>query len=272
LGDIEVTALMTDHSAFDSYSFLIKAKGRKNIFYTGDFRLHGPRSGENGEKMLKLYNAYAKNMGGYLICEGTNILKEKVKSEFDLIPEAQKIFKKYKYVFILCSSTNIDRICIFYKTYKKMWKDRPFLCDRYQEDILNVVTNGPRENSSFYHFEPSKAGEENGYCRLIRPRSYGDMERCFKEHRDESVIIYSMWDGYIDKKNNAKNEDLIKFLEPYEDKLERLHTSGHADVESIKKIVNIIKPDCIMPMHTENREEFKKLFPEKNIINDEAEW
>ena len=40
IGDFTITPYWADHSAFDSYAFLISANG-KNIFYSGDFRGHG---------------------------------------------------------------------------------------------------------------------------------------------------------------------------------------------------------------------------------------
>ena len=42
IGDIQITPFCIDHSACDSYMFLIEADG-KRLLYTGDFRLHGVR-------------------------------------------------------------------------------------------------------------------------------------------------------------------------------------------------------------------------------------
>ena len=44
LGDFRVTPYLNDHSAFDAYSLLVEADGRR-LFYTGDFRGHGRKSG-----------------------------------------------------------------------------------------------------------------------------------------------------------------------------------------------------------------------------------
>jgi ribonuclease J len=263
--DIKVTAFMTDHSAFDAYSFLIEANG-KRIFYTGDFRMHGLR----GVKMLKknFFGKYVKDID-YLICEGTNISrKEKAKTEYELMQDAKKLFAKYKSIFILCSSTNIDRIFAFYNAYKEMYKGkRPFICDEYQEKVLKIISENHGEKSKsefkskFYNYEPNKTlSPNNGYCGLIRCNFKGKkiLEEQFKPGK--SLIIYSMWEGYLDEKNPARDEKLIEFLKPYKGKYKCLHTSGHADVKTIQNVVNTIKPKHIIPIHTENREEFKKLF------------
>ncbi len=277
-GDIKVTPLMTDHSAYDAYSFLIEAKG-KRIFYTGDFRLHGPRGG----KMLKsgFFEKYAQNID-YLICEGTNISrKEKAQTEFELMREAEELFKseKYKYFFILCSSTNIDRIMVFYHAYNKVFnRERPFIIfdeDVYQKEILKIVTESHGKKSSFYNFVPFERNEKpspkNGFCFLIRGNSPSKniLKRYFTNNSENSLIVYSMWKGYLDKNNESKNERLIKLLSPY--KHTYMHTSGHADVETIQNVANIIKPKHIVPIHTESPEEFKKLF--KNaLLETHMEW
>lgn len=43
IGDFKITPYLVDHSAIDSYSFLIEAEGER-VFYSGDFRAHGRKS------------------------------------------------------------------------------------------------------------------------------------------------------------------------------------------------------------------------------------
>jgi len=280
-GDIKVTTYTIDHSAFDAYCFLIEAKG-KRIFYTGDFRLHGAK----GKGMLengffeKYINENGSKVTDYMICEGTNISKkENAEPESELLRKAMKLFanQKHKYVFILCSSTNIDRIMVFYHAYNKVFdKKRPFIVrDRYnyQAEILKIISESQGEKCEFYNFEPSEASAKDGYCRLIRCNKEGEgiLKRCFAEHPDDSLIIYSMWKGYLDENNPARDKKLIEFLKPYKDKYECLHTSGHADIKTIQNVVNIINPKHIIPIHTESPEEFKKLF--KNaLLKTHVEW
>lgn len=42
IGDIAITPLFVDHSAYDAHMFLIEADG-KRVLHTGDFRNHGFR-------------------------------------------------------------------------------------------------------------------------------------------------------------------------------------------------------------------------------------
>ncbi|MCL2282196.1 MAG: MBL fold metallo-hydrolase [Fibromonadales bacterium] len=247
-GDIKVTPIMIDHSAFDAYSFLIEANG-KRVFYTGDFRLHGPRG------KIKVFKHFAKNID-CLICEGTNIAKEKAQTEFELYNKAIELFKKpeHKYVFILCSSTNIDRIFEFYHAYNKVFnRNRPFIGDAYQKEVLKIVSDNHSEKSPFYKFVPNKALAKDGFCILIRnnDRCKEKLEKYFTKYPGKCLLVYSMWKGYL-------NEPEYSFLNSY--KYEYLHTSGHADVDSIKEVVKAVNPKFIMPIHTEHPEEFQNLF------------
>jgi ribonuclease J len=75
-----------------------------------------------------------------------------------------------------------------------------------------------------------------------------------------------MWKGYIDSKNPAFNDKTAMFFEPY--KIEFLHTSGHADIETLKTVFKTVNPKCgIIPIHTEAPEKFNELFPQQKIIS-----
>jgi len=39
-----------------------------------------------------------------------------------------------------------------------------------------------------------------------------------------------------------------------------LHTSGHADIETLQKNVNSINPKCLIQIHTSNPVQYKSLF------------
>ena len=39
-----------------------------------------------------------------------------------------------------------------------------------------------------------------------------------------------------------------------------IHTSGHADIGTLKKMVDAIKPKCIVPIHTFHGKDYKNVF------------
>ena len=83
------------------------------------------------------------------------------------------------------------------------------------------------------------------------------------EIREMPVIIYSMWDGYLEKGNKAAKPEWIDFFEKQEKKgieVYHLHTSGHATSKMLAQVINAVNPqDEIIPMHTERPEAFGEL-------------
>jgi len=77
------------------------------------------------------------------------------------------------------------------------------------------------------------------------------LKKYFTDYPNQCLLIYSMWKGYL-------SEPRYSFLNSY--KHEYLHTSGHADIDSIKEVVKTVKPKFIMPIHTEHPEEFQNHF------------
>ncbi len=89
--------------------------------------------------------------------------------------------------------------------------------------------------------------------------------------KEMPVIIYSMWDGYIDKKHDARKDEWIEFIERQEAKgveVKHLHTSGHASVEMLTKVIKAVSPTrAVIPMHTEDVEGFKYLDMSEELKN-----
>ena len=46
---------------------------------------------------------------------------------------------------------------------------------------------------------------------------------------------------------------------------EFLHTSGHADIKTMKLLEEVINPQIIIPIHTDNKEVAKEIFKNKVI-------
>ena len=76
-------------------------------------------------------------------------------------------------------------------------------------------------------------------------------------------VITSIWNEYW----NTSKKDVLKlknWIAAAPDKRSigpDIHTSGHADTESLQKIVNHIHPKHIIPIHTEHPESYETLFP-----------
>lgn len=256
IGDIKVTPIPADHSAYNAHMFLIEAEGRK-ILHTGDFRFHGFR----GVATINVLSKYIKNLD-LLIVEGTNLSKTSTSrlSEYELQKDIRKVIKNNKYIFVLCASTNIDRLASFYNATPR---GRYFICTDYQKSILYDVA----KSSDFKWYRFNKALtygknlklKERGFVYVVTANVA--MKKIMESFPD-SVLIYSMWRGYLD----GRNSNLSEFMKPYieTDRIKYLHSSGHASKEDLELLCNQVKPNIgIIPIHSES----PKLFERMNLNN-----
>ena len=235
VGDLRITPLLVDHSAFDAYMFLIEGDGLR-ILHTGDFRNHGPR----GKALYPVLRRYVGQVD-WLICEGTTLSRssQPMMTEWELGRRAQAILQKHQHVFVLCSSTNIDRIAVLTHSTPRR---RPVVCDGYQKEILNRVEL--RSGNKFVR-------ANDRFRQLMEP------------YRNDCVVLYSMWSGYLD--GPCANPDLTQFLDGFP--VIRLHTSGHAERETLREVCRILQSRRgIIPIHGEQPEIFHSLAPSCQVI------
>ena len=92
IGDMFITPFSIDHSACDSYMFLIEADG-KRILHTGDFRLHGFR----GKAIPKILDKLIGKVDA-LIIEGTTLSRtdETPVTELELQKRAKEYIEQYE--------------------------------------------------------------------------------------------------------------------------------------------------------------------------------
>ena len=265
IDDITVTPYRVDHSAYDSYMFLVKCDD-KTILHTGDFRMHG-WSGKNTEAMLKYY--FKDSQVNALVCEGTMLSgRSKYKlSEEKLYRIAKKYFKdkRNKNVFILCSSMNIDSIASFYKA--AMEEKKKVYADKYQRSNMDIVS--ANAESDLYCFpyvtvywsereEYIEKMDKEGFCMFVRYN--GKMFKDVLKKYSDSLFIYSLWDGYLAEEfRDKKIYNYVPKDEHGEPKVVHLHTSGHAYEEDILKLCDIVKPKVIFPIHSQNTGRFEEL-------------
>ena len=265
IGDIRIRPLVIDHSAADSYMFVIEAEG-KHVLYTGDFRMHGLRH----HILDQLVNTYIGEVD-VLITEGTSLSRDADKyiSEAAVLDDISSYIQDGKYVFVMCSSTNIDRIM---GIWQNMPTDKVLICDAYQKRILDTVINNVYYKSSLYRRHDSplvlnkgsypKYYMDHGFVSLVRGTE-NFISQIKEFPKDDVRIIYSMWTGYIEE-----NLALKTLLETYPNYI--CHASGHVSKDDLIKFIELVNPDAIIPVHTDNPERLEQLVPHRNvyIVND----
>lgn len=295
-GPFSIRPVKMDHSAYDSYGFIITDGADESIvFHTGDFRAHGLYGDEFWDTISSLPDADA------VVCEATNIerSRDEAEPEWKIEKQFKELFKQNKYNSVFVSSTNIDRIFGIYRAAAEA--GRIVLMDEYQYDILNSVigkNDWMRNETERFEFIDEDGSEVSdtydlGYefdkglpfvlkldrtvkktprfyipaklrklinwkgCVLIaRPTTqFESLIESFPAHQSKKYL--SQWKGYLNPDSPAYNEGLAKSLGAGYD---YVHTSGHADVDTLGTLLNHLNAAKIIPIHTENPKKFMETF------------
>lgn len=261
IGDIQITPFCIDHSACDSYMFLLEADG-KRVLYTGDFRLHGVRGGT----MDKILDRRIDKVD-VVITEGTTVSRPNgdVVSEWDLQKRVKAYLKQYKYVFVLCATTNLDRI---FALARAVPYGKYCICDSFQKDLVKAVSNCWSSISTFYEMPKLTPYGDNlipGFRNLgglMFVRVNRQFEKIIRQFDPEqSILLYSMWDGYRTKPGSTI-QDFLSLTGTWEP----LHTSGHASPDDLRHVIEKADPEIVIPMHTDAPQKMQVLCPNRKVI------
>lgn len=271
IGGITVKSLPVDHSAPQALAYLITV-AKKRILYTGDLRAHG-KCGYLTEKMCKITSP------DYLILEGTSLNRpaKKAETETALQKRLLKSLSGKRLPIIYFSAQNLDRFVSVYKaalTLRKMLVVDPYTCF-VLEQFSSLSPNIPQwdwRNINVYFASNSltrKLGK-NIYKYKSKKISVKEIlaapekfiikdnliirQKILKETKNLN-FIHSAWEGYLDEENTFY-EDAKKYNLP----LAILHTSGHSDLLTLKKIVKGISPKFLVPIHTTCAKEYQNIF------------
>ncbi|MBE5871358.1 MAG: MBL fold metallo-hydrolase [Lachnospiraceae bacterium] len=288
IGDLVITPVMVDHSAYDSYLFVIESMtDHKVIVHTGDFRTHGRLGEDLFEKVKK--GIRGRNVD-VLITEGTMMsrLTEVVKTEKEMQKEAYELLRlpENRYAFLICSSTNMESLASFanaaWEVKENGDKGRKFFVSSYVLEQLRLYRETAGKNDwdfKFYNanvlegmdyvnpklkMTQAEYMETHGFLMLIRPDA-GYLRRIqyFKDKGYDPLLIYSMWEGYVNKEKypDSYQEELGDLYHSWK-KTRRvdLHTSGHATAGDIRRMILTVAPGFgILPIHTQDPEAFGTL-------------
>lgn len=261
IGDIQITPFSIDHSAADSYLFLFEADG-KRVLYTGDFRLHGVR----GKTMDKILDRRIGKVD-VVVTEGTTISRSEheVVTEWDLQKRVKAYLRQYKYVFVLCATTNLDRI---FALARAVPRGKYCICDDYQKTLVETVSKHWNGISSFYempkllsfkYHPPARFAELGG---LMFVRANSKFEAIIRQYDPaQSILLYSMWDGYRTKPGSTI-PDFLALTGTWE----TLHTSGHASPDDLRHVIEKADPEIVIPMHTDAPQKMQTLCQNRTVI------
>lgn len=291
IGDIRLKPYLMDHSAFDAAAFEISAEG-KTITYSGDFRGHGRKP-----VCLDRFIAAVRKRPHVLLIEGSMLGRadEQTMTETELEDAVVARMRGVNSPLLFQSSSqNIDRLVSFYRAALRL--KRSFVIDVYTANVLyelrQLRNNLPYPSPEYpnirvffpyrltrkifdeigeqyarrfseYHVSRVQLGRDQGRVVMAcRPSVLGDIARCGMQ---DGVFLYSLWRGYRDSPYQQVFE---RSLEDAGFSLEALHTSGHATVADIRRVINGLDPQKLVPIHTMHPDMFRDFSGKAECMQD----
>jgi len=297
IGDFFITPYLMDHSAVDSYAFLVEAEG-KRIFYSGDFRA----SGNKAFLFDKLVSDPPADIS-VLLMEGTMMRRnsDRFPDEASVRRKIEEILQKQRNItFLIASSQNIDRLVSALHACERAGKI--MVIDFYTAWVLEQVSQVPYKVPTI-DSEHVEVYADYSMNERIKNDSefFGDFQKRLYRHRvtkeemeaDPSRylyyskmsrfrimelykkfgpinLIYSQWLGYLNRKNDDYfgAEEIAAYQNDPQVNFTYAHTSGHATVDTLHKMVEALQPALLVPIHTEYPDDYAKHFDRVMTLKD----
>jgi ribonuclease J len=295
LGPFKLTAYLNDHSAFDAYSLLVEAGGRK-LFYTGDIRAHGRKA--------KLFEELIRQPPGgadVLLMEGTHIREdadgtERGPTEQEVEEACVETFRRTAgIVLAMYSPQNIDRLVTFYRAALR--SDRIFVMDLYAAAITSATgrdtipqADWDRVRVYLPRSQKHRIVETQAFERTDAVRAKRIFPEELRERRKQLVMqfrismakeleaagcldgaqaVWSMWPGYL---REPSGQRLRAWLDQHGIPLVVHHASGHASISDLQRLVQAIGSARVVPIHSAAGDRFAEFFPRVDRQRDGILW
>ncbi|MDI6704481.1 MAG: MBL fold metallo-hydrolase RNA specificity domain-containing protein [bacterium] len=283
IGNLGLRYFPVDHSIFGAGSYALETSIGW-LIYTGDLRLHGKR-GYLTERFIEEARSLKPKV---LILEGTRTDLEPCIEEDEVFNNAAAILKDYDGLVIAdFGPRNIERLITFLEianlTHRSLVVNTK---DAYLLAAMRLIDHEVPQKDKFYVYKEAKGAIPIWEQRVLS--KFGDRlitARDVHSNENDFILCFSFWEInelidinpekgiYIYSASEAWNEEQRLDLErlrnwlsyfgmnfrgdpenPQEKNL--FHASGHASGKELLEIIKEIKPEILIPVHTENPEFF----------------
>lgn len=266
VGKIKVKVMPVDHDAYGACGLLIETPDLV-ISYTGDIRLHGYRKEDTLNFCKESENCDVLLIEGVSVSfqEFDEVREDEISNEPELIEKINEIVKgnPNKQITFNYYISNIERILNIIKT-----NPRKVVLSAYYSYVLKEATG----YESYYYSLDNKEYGLNKDLEIKFERLLKDEDEFFWQ-LDTLAIEYmdKLQEGGIYIHSNAvplgdfdpKYAPFIKSFEDRNIKFEIVSCSGHAHPYDLIKIINLIKPKLLVPIHSYRPE---KLYNENGDV------
>jgi len=262
LGDLEVVPFHVDHSVPGAYALLVHTS-RGLIVYTGDLRLHGSYS---RRMKAQFWEVLGSEPVEALICEGTNIGEVNTAlTEREVQRLGERYIRKSEgLVLVNLSPLDVDRLRTFHKiaesTGHRLVATSNFMeCLTALEGEPGLNLPSPaREEILEYGEEEQEELRKNpsGYVLLTAFYRWKEIQEV--QPPPGSLFILSTSEPF-EEEAEIEFRRLMNWLNIYGIQATQIHTSGHAFPEDLRRIVDLIEPKRLIPVHTAYPTSFGRL-------------
>lgn len=290
IGDFTITGFPVDHSIYGCLAFLIEAEGQ-SILYSGDLRSHGRKPGMN----RRLIEVLQDKTIDVMLMEGTHFgfPDGNTKNEYKLEEDITELVRESKSLVLASfSPQHVDRLVAFIRATIK--SGRTFVADVYTAFIMHLLQNEiklpqpdpdgvvrvyvpeslrqpstPRRRAKQverFEFAEIKLDEimksPERYVMVFRSSMLDDFKQGLPP---EVCCLYSRWHGYLEQSGWDSTRDSIGQVDGT---IHEVHTSGHMLSADIVRLVQNIKPQTIIPVHTFEPGRFREHFENVQLLQD----
>jgi ribonuclease J len=300
VGNIGVTPFLMDHSAAESFAFMIETEG-KRIIYTGDFRAHGG-------KAAAFRQFLAADLGpvDVLIAEGGLAQAEKGPAEHEVMRELENLAQgRDGALFVLCSGQNMELVAnlaqlakntrrlLAVDGYTALLLERLRILARKQgvelrlpglhTEYLRVLDTAatkriaelPEYAETYARMRVKLMGWDavrHGLHRMIIPVRGGARLWADRQIKDlgGAGLVYSVWEDFGEE---AGLREALEYFKARGATELPVQISGHAYFSDIRKLVENKRPLNIIPVQTRRPEKFAQAFGKRvRLLKDGEEF
>lgn len=267
IGKIKVTVMPVDHDAYGACGLRIETPDLV-IAYTGDIRLHGYRE----EATLAFCKANEKC--DVLIIEGVTVSfrevndpvnEDEIKNEGELITKLNEIVKSNpdKQITFNYYISNIERIQNIIKT-----NERKVVLDAYSSYVVKEATG---YQTYYYNLDTIDYNLDKDYEIDFNVLLEDEKEYMFQLEGKALDYVERLKAGGIYLHSNAapmieSDPAYAPFIKRFTDshiEFVKLNCSGHAFPQDLVKIIGLIKPKLLVPIHSFHPERLENPWGER---------
>jgi ribonuclease J len=252
------------------------------IVYTGDFRLHGGKgcgmcpdreTCQFRDVRESTFVEFLKEQGKIkvLIVEGTNLSKPTVPIDADVAAKLMTdITKNFRgMVMVYCDPRDIENFRAMLNAAKN--SKRTIVLEEYVADVIHCFRKKLPEE--VVELESNKYPQGVGIDELKRNLakhilvvSYHNFVQLLKKIEPSPAICIFTNSEPFDESSEISEEVLMSWLRLYGIPAYRIRVSGHVFPHDLAEMLEELKPEKIVPIHTEDPHAFNALKPRESKL------